>query len=139
MVVLDTNHFSELERGSIECERLMHRVELSGEDPFTTVVTAEEVMSGWLAQVRGRLSPERLLKAYGAFQNGIESLHGWTLPPWNADVSAIFDSLRRGGVRIGTMDLRIASICLNYDAILLTRNLADFRRVPGLRVENWLD
>ncbi|MDZ4288663.1 MAG: type II toxin-antitoxin system VapC family toxin [Prosthecobacter sp.] len=139
MVVLDTNHFSELERDSSECQRLRRRIEQSGEAPFTAVITAEEVMSGWLARVRGKLPPERLIDAYNAFQNGLESLNGWTLLPWNADVSAIFETLRQRGVRIGTLDLRIASICLNYEATLLTRNLADFRQVPGLRVENWLD
>ena len=37
------------------------------------------------------------------------------------------------------MDLKIASICLVRDGLLLTRNLSDFEKVPGLRVENWLD
>ncbi len=37
------------------------------------------------------------------------------------------------------MDLKIAAITLAHDALLLTRNIADFERVPGLRAENWLD
>jgi tRNA(fMet)-specific endonuclease VapC len=41
--------------------------------------------------------------------------------------------------QVGTQDLKIACICLAHDATLLTRNLADFEPVPGLRVENWLD
>ena len=36
------------------------------------------------------------------------------------------------------IDLKIAAICLVHDALLLTRNLVDFEKVPGLRVENWL-
>jgi len=36
-------------------------------------------------------------------------------------------------------DFKIACICLAHDATLLTRNLADFKPIPGLRVENWLD
>ena len=36
-------------------------------------------------------------------------------------------------------DLKIAAICLAHDATLLTRNLVDFEKVPGLRVENGLD
>lgn len=37
------------------------------------------------------------------------------------------------------MDLKIASICLAHDAMLLTRNVGHFKNIPGLRVENWLE
>jgi len=37
------------------------------------------------------------------------------------------------------MDLKLASICLAHEGTLLTRNVVDFAKVPGLRVENWLD
>jgi tRNA(fMet)-specific endonuclease VapC len=35
------------------------------------------------------------------------------------------------------MDLRIASIVMANRATLLSRNLVDFRRVPGLDVQDW--
>ena len=38
---------------------------------------------------------------------------------------------------IGTIDLKIAAIVLANDATLLRRNLSDFRKVPGLKVEDW--
>ena len=36
------------------------------------------------------------------------------------------------------MDLKIASIALAHDAIVLTRNRVDFEQVPNLQVEDWL-
>ena len=39
--------------------------------------------------------------------------------------------------RISTMDLRIASIALSRDMTVLTCNLGDFRKVPGLKVADW--
>ncbi len=39
---------------------------------------------------------------------------------------------------LGTMDLKIASITLANNAILLSRNLCDLERIPDLRVEDWL-
>jgi tRNA(fMet)-specific endonuclease VapC len=51
----------------------------------------------------------------------------------------VFLALRKELRRVGAMDLKIAAICLVHDAVLLTRNLVDFSKVPGLRVENWLD
>ena len=35
------------------------------------------------------------------------------------------------------MDLKIASICLAHDAMLLTRRLSAFQPIPGLSAENW--
>ena len=49
-----------------------------------------------------------------------------------------FAGLRRQRIRIGAMDLKIASIALVNDALLVTANLRDYSRVPELRCENWL-
>ena len=35
--------------------------------------------------------------------------------------------------------LKIAATALVNNALLLSANQRDFERVPGLRVENWLD
>ncbi|HEY5865206.1 MAG TPA: type II toxin-antitoxin system VapC family toxin, partial [Candidatus Tectomicrobia bacterium] len=51
--------------------------------------------------------------------------------------ATVFQRLRRSHIRIGTMDLKIASIVLSRDATLLSRNLGDFGQVPGLHVEDW--
>ena len=50
-----------------------------------------------------------------------------------------FETLRRQRVRIGSMDLKIASIALVHDATLVTANSLDFSQVPGLRCQNWLE
>jgi len=52
-------------------------------------------------------------------------------------IPAEFRKLQASRVRIGTMDLRIAAIAIANDATLLTRNLSDFGKVPGLRAEDW--
>ena len=52
-----------------------------------------------------------------------------------------FDRLRANKKlkKIGRADLLIAAITLANRATLVTRNLKDFRQVPGLKVENWVD
>ena len=59
--------------------------------------------------------------------------------PFDGEAAETFRKLRHHFLRSGTMDLKIASICLAHDALLLTRNLKDFDGIPGLRAENWLD
>jgi tRNA(fMet)-specific endonuclease VapC len=47
--------------------------------------------------------------------------------------------LERQGRRLDGSDLRIAAIALSRDLTLVTGNVRHFERVPGLRIENWLE
>lgn len=47
------------------------------------------------------------------------------------------DFLERRGEIIGGNDLMIAAIALAHDLIVVTNNCEEFRRVPGLQVEDW--
>ena len=51
--------------------------------------------------------------------------------------AAKFEDLQRLRLRIGTMDLKIAAIAVSRGATVLSRNLKDFGRVPGLKAEDW--
>lgn len=46
--------------------------------------------------------------------------------------------LEKSGTPIGGNDLLIAAHVLTIGAVLVTDNVREFRRVKGLRVENWL-
>lgn len=52
--------------------------------------------------------------------------------------AARFSGLPFGKIRVGTQDLKIASIALAQSAVVLTASSRDFEQVPDLRVENWL-
>jgi len=47
-------------------------------------------------------------------------------------------SLEKAGVPIGPMDLLIASISLANNSILVSNNIKEFRRIKGLKLENWV-
>ena len=47
-------------------------------------------------------------------------------------------NLQANGKLIGNNDLWIAAHALASKLILVTNNVAEFERVPGLRVENWV-
>jgi tRNA(fMet)-specific endonuclease VapC len=46
--------------------------------------------------------------------------------------------LERQGTPIGALDLLIAAQALSEGCILVTNNEREFRRVPGLKIENWV-
>lgn len=45
--------------------------------------------------------------------------------------------LEARGEKIGDRDTIIAAHALALGAVLITRNVVEFSRVPGLKVENW--
>ena len=104
----------------------------------TTVVTLEEQMRGWLSFISRMRDVRRQVGAYERLRKLVEFVADWTIVPFDEDAVERFEELRRRRVRIGTQDLKIASIALARDVLLLSANLRDFRQVPGLRVEDWL-
>ena len=46
-------------------------------------------------------------------------------------------ALERKGVPIGPLDMQIASHALALDLVLVSNNLREFKRVPGLKFDNW--
>ena len=139
LLVLDTDHVSALGFSAAISLELLERIHASGQSAATTIVTVEEQLRGWLAEIHRLSDPHQRITAYGRLQSQIEFFAAWTVLPWNTDAANLFVRFRREGIRIGSMDLRIACMVLAYDATLLTRNVTDFAQVPELRIENWLD
>jgi tRNA(fMet)-specific endonuclease VapC len=102
------------------------------------ITSVEEQLRGWLALVKRARNPHELTIAYGLLQQRIESASQWMMLPFDRRAAAEFERLRSLRLRVATLDLRLASIVLANGATLLTRNLRDFRQVPGLQVEDWL-
>jgi tRNA(fMet)-specific endonuclease VapC len=42
-------------------------------------------------------------------------------------------------LNVGSNDLRIAATALEIGAAVVTRNLRDYSRVPGLQIETWIE
>ena len=47
-------------------------------------------------------------------------------------------SLLQQGITVSRMDFLIASVALVHNLTLVTHNTADYRNVPGLRLDDWL-
>jgi len=137
--VLDTNHYVEWFEGTTLGSKIARRVIKAPTEMFTTVVTVQEIAQGWLAEINRRRSGPEQVNAYRQFQHSTVAFSKISILPFDSEAAQVFLSLQKQRLGTGTMDLKIASICLAHDATLLTRNLVDFEKIPGLRVENWLD
>jgi len=62
--------------------------------------------------------------------------------PFDGEAAIHFGQIRveleKSGKVIGPYDLMIAGHARSRGLILVTNNLREFKRVPGLRVENWV-
>ena len=119
--------------------RLAERLEAAPDEKAVTVITLEEQMRGWLADISRQREPHRQVNGYAKLQRQVDVFADWTVLGWDDDSADLFVDLRRQRVRIGSMDLKIACIALAHDCTLLTRNSRDFGKVPQLRFQNWLD
>ena len=128
--MLDTNIISDLIRNPQG--RAAKRIAKVGEDKIcTSIVVAAELRYGC-----AKSGSKRLIKA-------VEDLLGeiGVLPfdvPADAEYGAIRAELEAAGTSIGSNDLLIAAHACATGATIVTANADEFKRVRGLKVENWL-
>ena len=120
---------------------LVARVNANRPDVAVTIITVEEQIRGRFNVIRrtSQASQLELLKAaYRNLEKTLEFFCRIKLLNFSDDAAAIYTDLRRQKIRIGTQDLRIASIALAAEGgVLITRNRRDFSQVPGLAFEDW--
>ncbi len=97
------------------------------------------------AVVRGELlvGAERSADPRATRDDVLRFLDAFTVAPVDADVARHYGQLRskleEHGESIGPNDLWIAATALAWGATLVTGNTREFRRVPRLLLENWLE
>ncbi|HSQ55945.1 MAG TPA: type II toxin-antitoxin system VapC family toxin [Gemmata sp.] len=138
MVVLDTDVLSLLQRPHSDAfRRLADRIATSGQEIYATIVSFEEQTRGWIAACAKAKTPERYAIEARRLHEMLEDFATRAILLFDERAVAQFKRLKQLKLRIGTMDLRIASIVLANEATLITRNLRDFAKIPDLRVEDW--
>ena len=128
--LLDTDIFTALARG---LDAVVARAHRAGFGALSiSVVTEAEVRFGQACRPVSRglaLRIDALLQQLARLP-----IDGRVVAPY-AELRA---TLRRLGTPIGPNDVWIVAHALAEDMTLVTGNEREFRRVPGLRVENWL-
>jgi tRNA(fMet)-specific endonuclease VapC len=139
MIVLDTDHLSVLERSDQPGSGALHArlADLPPAEVVTTIISYEEQMRGWMAYLARTRSVAHQVEAYRRLLQHLDNYRRIPVLAFDEAAAIVFQRLRRARLRIGTMDLKIAAIAVSRDATLLSRNLTDFRQVPGLPVEDW--
>ena len=128
--MLDTNIISDLIKNPQG--KSAKRVAKVGEDNIcTSIIVAAELRYGC-----AKSGSERLLKAVEDLLGEID-----VLPfdvPADADYGGIRSKLEAAGKPIGSNDLLIAAHAYATGVTIVTANIDEFKRIRGLKVENWL-
>jgi tRNA(fMet)-specific endonuclease VapC len=128
--LLDTNIVSDLIRNPQG--RAAKRIAKVDENNIcTSIIVAAELRYGC-----AKSGSKKLLKAVEDLLGEID-----VLPfdvPADAQYGRIRSELEASGARIGGNDLLIAAHARSIGATIVTANVGEFQRVPGLSVANWL-
>jgi len=139
MIVLDTDTLTFFLR---EHAGVLERMRQQADDIAITIISRIETLQGRFASLLKAADGAELQRGQQRLETAERALA--RIPkvlPIDDRVAAEFDRLRQHKKlkKIGRADLLIAAITLANGATLVTRNLKDFRQVPGLQVENWID
>jgi len=135
MFILDTDHISLFQRNN---KNVVARVSETPPDRLaTTVITLEEQIRGRLEMVRKAKSDEEIVRAYKNLLATFVYFQNVSVIGFDEKSQMAFTSLQKKKIRIGTQDLRIASVALAHDATIVTRNRRHFTSVPSLKIEDW--
>lgn len=129
--LLDTNIVSDLIRNP-RGKTAQHLADVGEAGVCTSIIVAAELRYG-----SARNGSRRLLEAVEDLLGEIDVLAFES--PADITYGEIRSQLEAAGKLIGSNDLLIAAHALAVDAIVVTGNADEFRRVRGLKVQNWLE
>jgi tRNA(fMet)-specific endonuclease VapC len=133
--VFDTDMLTLAERGHPEVTR-----RIQAADPLglaITVISIEEQLTGWYTMLRKTRDPAKLARVYQRLAETAAYVGRWPILSYTEAAMVRCSQWRALKLNVGKLDLAIASIVLEHRGILVTRNTRDFRRVPGLSLEDW--
>jgi len=135
LFVLDTDILSLYEHQSPSVVQAIESHK--GDTLAITVISVEEQLSGWYSMVRKAKDRRTLAVAYGRLAAAVNFLGKLPILSFTELAIARYHMLNKQKLGVRGSDLRIAAITLENNSILVTRNVRDFQRVPGLTIEDW--
>ncbi len=137
--LLDTDHLSILQRQSgPEYAAVMSRIaQHPPGDLALSIISFHEQVLGCHTYLGRARSSSDAVPAYWMLAQVLRNFAAALVVPFDAAAASVFDGLLAQRLRVQGLDLQIASIAPSQGMVLVTRNVSDFGKVPGLQVEDW--
>jgi len=135
LYVLDTDILTLYQHGHPEVAKnvLKHPIaELA-----IAIISVEEELSGWYTKLRQARKHDQLARIYQRLGDAVHFFARFQFFSYTEPAIVRYENLRGVHRSVGKNDLRIAAIALEHGAIVVTRNVRDFKRIVGLSIEDW--
>jgi tRNA(fMet)-specific endonuclease VapC len=106
-------------------------------DIALSVVSVHEQLLGAHNYINRARTEAGVTRGYALISTILNSYATAPVLPFDALALTVFNNLKSSKTRLAMMDLRLASLALSRNPIVVTRNSKDFRRVPGRIIEDW--
>ena len=137
--LLDTDHISILQRqaGPEFASIMAHLAPLEPSVLAFSIISLHEQVLGCHAYINRAQSADYVIRGYRMMGQVLNAFAAAPVLLFDAAAASLFAEFVAQGSRIGRIDLRIASIALSQNRVMVTRNARDFGKVPGLQFEDW--
>lgn len=133
MYLFDTDTLSNIVKQKPSVQLLEKLHDLPRTLQYTSAINVGEIYYGANRSPR----KDKILKAFEerVFPNV-------NILPFDRESGRLFGimkaDLEKRGIAISEPDLRIAAVTIQHNLILITGNTKHFKKIPGLRIENWM-
>ncbi len=138
LFLLDTTTLTHLRNrlARVEANYFLHADPIFGHAVYVASINVEEVVSGWLSYIKNAKTLGHEVNGSRYLNDAIRHLSRFLLHDLTDAAVIRYETLRRMKLNVGRNDLRLAALALELGATVVTDNIRDFGRVPGL---NWAD
>lgn len=139
MFLLDTDHISLALRGN---PNIVNRLQnLRKSQWAVSVISIQEIFNGWISVLNDPRYKDQQVELYTRLWRSNEFFQRAQVLNFDTSADITYKQLLQNHPHLSKRrlekDVKIASVAIASQAIMVTRNQSDFTLIPGLQIQDW--
>jgi tRNA(fMet)-specific endonuclease VapC len=139
MFLLDTDHISLALRGNPKIVSQLQNLRKS--QWAVSVISIQEIFNGWISVLNDPRYKDQQVELYTRLWQSNEFFQRAQVLNFDASADTTYKQLLQKHPHLSKRrlekDVKIASVAIASQAIMVTRNQRDFTLIPGLQIQDW--
>jgi tRNA(fMet)-specific endonuclease VapC len=139
MFLLDTDHISLALRGNPKIVSQLQNLRKS--QWAVSVISIQEIFNGWISVLNDPRYKDQQVELYTRLWQSNEFFQRAQVLNFDASADTTYKQLLQKHPHLNKhrleKDVKIASVAIASQAIMVTRNQRDFTLIPGLQIQDW--